>query len=269
MSTPEPHVPPHICRLDENTWKLHDEPPSAVDATRDRAAIRIITVYWVFTGALFVWLFAAIVPSLLGVPTFDPAVLIVGFILLCATAIGFQLRWRAVRRTTGYPITPTLYPLMEPAASVMADAKALFHVTLDDMESTQQTTSEATDQDGVAGPAEATSADTDTPQTKTGMSRAEGAAFKRHQRKRRRALKQSTARIVLRVEQAAAAERWGWHWWSQHCFNKIKEQIDPYANLLINLHGEKGDSEATDTAQARDGDPPTERSPESSTTDGR
>ena len=114
MSAPD--TPP--ARLDVLTWTLHAEPPAAVDAQADRHAR-----WWFVTSELLGWFgipfFAlAVVPSINDVPTLDPYVLIVASALWLVLALGGVLRFRALRRRTGAPVSAELRDLLEATATL-------------------------------------------------------------------------------------------------------------------------------------------------------
>lgn len=219
MRTREPHTQPWS-RLDRVSWECHDEPPAAVNADRDRAAIRTITLYWCLSWGLAGWSVGAVLPSLFGIPTFDPPVLIVVFALAVVAAIGVQLRWRALRRETGYPIAPRLHDTLHNGVAVLCYFRDRYNLTSSDV---------ALDLDA-----------------------RERGQFERGQRTLRRQFRGATAQLLLHIETVAAADRWGATLVAEHSARKVRADITAFWTRFAHLHPEV----VADAAAPSDADEP-------------
>ncbi len=115
-----------LARWDVAGGSYHeDEAPADVDAAQDRAARRVFVAYWVVQWVGGVSIAVTVLPSLLGVPTLDPTVLIVGTILVVAVVVATRQVLLTLRRRTGVPVVADLQPVIAPLASYLAHFQQL------------------------------------------------------------------------------------------------------------------------------------------------
>lgn len=164
-------------------------PPSSVDAGGDHAGARWMAFYWAWSWAWAVYLVTAFLPSLFGVPTLEPWLLIALFVAGPAVMLLALQRWRKIRRTTGYPVIGELAEVVDVGAALFQYYDELFQADL------------------------------------SGLPTRERVQMARSRRKAQRGMRTVRNQMLIQTETAALGERWGWDWLRRRSTAKVTKVV--------------------------------------------
>lgn len=205
--------------LDVTAWAVTPPEEATVVIARDRAAARVMTAYWVASWAWAIGLCAVLVPSVAEIPTLDPIAIGVLGVLGPLVVVALLRWWRRIRRGTGYPVIAELVPAARHGAALLAYFAALL-----------------------------------SPDDASELSVREQAVRLQRRRAAAREHRIRERRLLIAVETAALAERWGWGWLRRRNVRSAARVIMTMDQLFLQLNPEVADLRQQNAA-AEDDEP--------------